>query len=106
MGTEETARKTAGDRRLALRLLGEIHSLLGGECARCGFADARALQLDHIQGGGARELRKSGNRRFQYQRVLRSVKAGEMVYQLLCANCNWIKRAERGEGPTQLLARR
>src|SRR5881394_22666 len=33
-------------------------AFLGGRCVQCGFDDARALQIDHVHGGGNKE-RKS-----------------------------------------------
>lgn len=65
-------------------------ALLGGKCVRCGFSDARALQLDHIHGAGIRDRRSTTTR---YRAVLK----GSTDFQLLCANCNWIKRCENGE---------
>jgi hypothetical protein len=69
---------------------------MGGKCVRCGFADYRALQIDHIEGGGLKELRErwGGNPHTLY-RYIRDHGSGG--YQLLCANCNWIKRAENRE---------
>lgn len=69
--------------------------ILGNKCIRCGFSDARALQIDHIHGGGWQERKTPGYNRRQ---VERKIVAGETHdYQLLCANCNWIKRAENNE---------
>ena len=31
-----------------------------------------------------------------YRRIIQSEKNGEGKYQLLCANCNWMKRAQLG----------
>lgn len=70
--------------------------LLGNKCVKCGFSDRRALQIDHIKGGGIKE-RRIGNTRQFHRKVLTSVKKSEHKYQLLCANCNWIKRFENGE---------
>lgn len=69
--------------------------LLGGRCVKCGFSDHRALQFDHINGGGNRE-RNSGIRAgaHLHRRVLKGNHEG---LQLLCANCNWIKRYENNE---------
>lgn len=67
----------------------------GGKCVRCGFSDIRALQIDHVGGGGVEELRKITNRRTYYRNVLEQFGTGK--YQLLCANCNWIKRSEKHE---------
>src|SRR3990167_1754197 len=67
-------------------------TLLGDKCVICGFNDARALQIDHINGGGAKE-----NRELRTQGIYRRVLTGVAGYQLLCANCNWIKRSENNE---------
>lgn len=66
----------------------EVLAFLGGICIWCGFSDPRALQIDHVNGGGSDEIARlggdSGNKR---------VYANPEKYELLCANCNWIKRA-------------
>lgn len=70
---------------------------LGHRCVLCGFSDARALQVDHINGGGSIE-RKNKNFTGQFNNyVLKSFLNKEDKYQLLCANCNWIKRAKNNE---------
>lgn len=74
---------------------------LGSKCAKCGFADSRALQVDHVEGDGWKDR---GNQYGMYKKIL----AGQEGYQLLCANCNWIKRSindeavGKGDGPTNL----
>ena len=74
-----------------------ILEALGGKCSKCGFQDKRALQIDHINGDGARE-RKIGEYKGGFEKhVLQSFLRGDNVYQLLCANCNWIKRFEKNE---------
>lgn len=72
--------------------------LLGGACAHCGLTDRRCLQIDHVNGGGTRELREVGN-----QGICARIAKTQQTegYQLLCANCNWIKRYERGETRSQ-----
>ena len=75
----------------------EILVLLGNRCSRCGFSDKRALQIDHVHGNGKKEIRKFPNQDAYYRFVLEQLKAGSKDYQCLCANCNWIKRAENGE---------
>lgn len=70
---------------------------LGAKCVVCGFDDVRALQIDHIEGGGSKERKeRSFNGQFN-NHVLKSFLNKEDKYQLLCANCNWIKRREKGE---------
>src|SRR5579871_1091014 len=81
----------------------KINVLLREKCAVCGWDDARALELDHIQGGGSKELRKGhGAGNGYYARVLKHLKnlpagAESDKYQLLCANHNKIKRVEKQE---------
>ena len=77
--------------RDALKL--RVYDALGNKCVHCGFEDVRALQIDHINGGGAKD-RKGKSVSMFYRQVLRVNCEG---YQLLCANCNWIKRHENGE---------
>lgn len=79
--------------------------LLGGRCERCGFNDLRALQVDHVEGGGSRDARMNGNGAAELRRKIASVILGEGLYQCLCANCNWIKRSEREEHATAFVAR-
>lgn len=70
---------------------------LGGKCVICGFSDKRALQIDHINGGGSKERKKMSFGMQFHRYVLSSFIKGENKYQLLCANCNWIKRVENNE---------
>jgi len=76
-------------------LRGRAFLKLGRVCNRCGFSDPRALQIDHVHGGGTKEGKeRSGRGAGLYRRVLLDTTG---KYQLLCANCNWIKRYENGE---------
>ena len=75
----------------------EIISLLGGKCVRCGFTDKRALQIDHVNGGGTKDTWGRKNHLTYYKEVIVHLKAGGGKFQLLCANCNWIKRHENNE---------
>jgi len=67
-------------------------ALLGGKCnwPDCSWSDPRALQVDHINGGGHKELVEIGNLAI-YNKILK-IKEPEKEYQILCANHNWIKR--------------
>lgn len=68
---------------------------LGGQCVKCGYLDVRALQIDHINGGGGKDRRDWSSP----YRFYRSIAEGENLekYQVLCANCNVIKRSELQE---------
>jgi hypothetical protein len=74
-------------RNLRLRL--EALAKLGGRCVNCGIDDIRVLQIDHIAGGGMKELKKMHYGAY-HENVI--AEARNNKYQLLCANCNWIKR--------------
>jgi hypothetical protein len=74
--------------------------LLGNHCVICGFNNPLALQIDHVNNNGAEErakyrTTKNGKNQcsLKYYRVIREkLKQGSKEYQLLCANCNAIKR--------------
>lgn len=88
---ERRWRAKGGGRDARQRRRKEARELLGGVCVRCGFSDPRALQIDHIHGGGNQE--RKHNHDSAAARVIR----GEVGFQLLCANCNVIKRIENHE---------
>jgi hypothetical protein len=69
--------------------------LYGSKCSRCGFSDWRALQLDHTNGNG-RKLKEQRGAKLCAEILAGKHDKGKI--QLLCANCNWIKRSELGEG--------
>ena len=72
-----------------------VMMFLGGKCERCGFNDYRALQFDHINGDGAKQRREFGGR--NSGAMARYIIQHPSEFQVLCANCNWIKRAEKNE---------
>lgn len=79
----------------------KLIEFLGGKCEDCGFSDSRALQLDHVNGKGLREYKKyKGNNTRLYRDVIEGI-LPRKEYQLLCSNCNWIKRSERDETGNQ-----
>lgn len=66
---------------------------MGGKCVKCGFRDSKALQIDHVNGGG-----NEHRRRVSWVTRYRDILSGaDTTCQLLCANCNWIKRADDQE---------
>lgn len=78
---------------LRLRVLKQqIFEKLGRSCSCCGFSDARALQIDHVNGDGFKERNMSP---ISYLKKVLADESG--AYQILCANCNWIKRHENSE---------
>lgn len=57
------------------------------------ITDIRVLQLDHIEGSGKRQI-SSITSNFYLWLKRHNFPPG---YQILCANCNWIKRWENKE---------
>jgi hypothetical protein len=63
---------------------------LGGRCVRCGIDNLVLLVIDHV-------VALMGARRPSSYALFREVAAGAPGYQLLCHNCNFLKRLEQGE---------
>ena len=61
---------------------------------RCGFSDVRALSIDHIKGNGFKHRKEIGNVNF-YQWIKKN--NFPKGFQVLCFNCQWIKRVENNE---------
>lgn len=77
-------------------LKNKVFDILGRECVICGFDDMRALQIDHINGDGADDRRKIGRKKILFS-IIKNPDEAREKYQVLCANHNWIKRAENKE---------
>jgi len=70
-----------------------IFAIYGPNCAKCGFSDRRALQIDHVNGDGHKE--RKGKASFKVEpKIINEFFPG--TYQILCANCNTIKAVEEG----------
>jgi len=91
------ARETHTKWRNNLRLK-ILNYISGGNprCNFCGFSDIRILQIDHINGGGRQKIKRiGGNRSTIYNTILRMSPAKvKEEYQILCPNCNWMKKLE------------
>lgn len=70
---------------------------LGDKCAHCGNEDMRVLQIDHIHGGGEKERREIGPRGIYHKIIKMPIEEAKKEYQILCANCNVIKKYKRKE---------
>ena len=79
----------------------KLFELLGDKCVRCGFSDKRALQFDHINGGGLKDIKNKTKRKkvsdSYYKYYLNHPEEAKTKLQVLCANCNWIKKYENNE---------
>lgn len=65
------------------------------KCNKCGFSDWRGLQIDHINGSGVAEKKTGVSDTIKRYKC--HIMKNKEKYQVLCANCNWIKRYERNE---------
>ncbi len=97
-------------RRRLLALLGDVCVCGEIDCwhtSKCTVADFRALQIDHINGGGRRDSAKKsagGRSREMYLYYLKHPDEAKQELQVLCANCNWVKVVRNNErkGPMLL----
>lgn len=81
------------------KVMAEIIQLLGSKCANPynidhgGFSTMiNCLQIDHVNGKGTKERKNLKSPFKYYEYILQQIKVGSKDYQLLCANCNYIKR--------------
>lgn len=71
---------------------------MGSQCYSCGYnEDVRALQIDHIYSDASLDARLFGGRSRLYNYYLNHPDEIAISIQILCANCNWIKRYLVGE---------
>lgn len=82
--------------RTRLILLYFVGGKKGLKCKQCNFRDFRALQIDHVFGGGSKEI-NSKSKLKDNVKYLEHIKKNPSLYQLLCANCNWIKKHDQEE---------
>ena len=61
------------------------------QCNYCGYNDPRALALDHINNDGYKHRKETKNKVYQWCKN-NNFPPG---FQVLCHNCNWIKRTEK-----------
>ena len=76
------------------RIRQRIFEKYGRVCARCGFDDCRILTLDHVLNNGAEERKEIGIRGTYYRALDPQF---ESEYQILCMNCQFVKRIEEGK---------
>ena len=91
--TNRTQSRTYWRERYASRYVTNL-MFAGGQCAHCGIDDMRVLQFDHKTACGNTSARRL---RTDSVELLGKLLSDQDEYQLLCANCNWIKRCENSE---------
>lgn len=91
---EKIYRERAKESRKRLKLAVLSHYSPDLKCSGCGFSDIRALSIDHIKGDGAKHRKKIGNADFYQWIIKNNFPKG---FQVLCFNCQWIKRVKNNE---------
>lgn len=84
-------------REYRYRVKDKLFDILGHKCVKCGFDDKRALQFDHKNGDGNIDRKKLGGCDASYRYYVKHPEEAKEKLQVMCANCNWIKRAENFE---------
>lgn len=93
---ERYAKKKAegGIIKKGIGIRNRLLNVLGADCARCGYNDFRALEIDHVNGNGRKEMTSFGKPDKMYLFYYRNPIIAKQKLQVLCANCNMIKRYE------------
>lgn len=68
-------------------------------CVKCGFQDMRALSIDHINSDGAEHRKKLGGKNIHKWLIENNFPP---QFQVLCMNCQFIKRHEKNEYRTHI----
>lgn len=85
--------RTVEHRRLQKIRMNLMNILGGAYCKSCGFNVLEALQFDHIFGGGTKERKLFASGRAMYCFYIKNPDIAKQKLQVLCANCNFIKRS-------------
>jgi hypothetical protein len=96
-------KKKMAQKQYQRKIKDKLFEILGGKtCIICGFSDERALQFDHINGGGIQDwikhTRHTDRMRAYY---IKNPDEARKTLQILCANCNWIKKHTNNENSYQ-----
>jgi hypothetical protein len=88
------ARKVAQDKARRHKLKQDVLDKYGNRCNKCGFADTRILQIDHVLANGNIERLDKTLTRYRPTFLRKVLNDTTGAYQLLCPNCNAIKFIE------------
>jgi len=86
--------------KAGIRMRLQLIEMLGGKCIKCGMADVRVLQINHLHGNrreaesGKKEFVRTGTMTF-YWDVLKGRRKTDDL-DLRCANCNILYEFETG----------
>ena len=69
-----------------------IFKILGNKCSECGFDDERTFQISSITNLGKKISKNNNGNKFLRCLFKMSPEELRNNFQLLCSNCNWIKK--------------
>ena len=72
----------------------EVILAYGGKCVCCGETHWQFLTLDHPSGGGIADRAKYRNSTGQIYGWVKK-NGYPPIYQVLCMNCNWVRRYDK-----------
>lgn len=76
------------------RLRKEVIQKLGGKCVYCGCDVYEALEVNHINGGGSKELKTGSNRKGHitfYKEILNEQRKDVELVCRVCNSIHWLK---------------
>jgi len=89
---KKSLNKTAWDKKLKIEILSHYANGIP-KCNICKETDLRCLSIDHINGNGAKHRKE--NKNYSYSWLKKNNYPKE--FQVLCMNCQFIKRKENHE---------
>ena len=87
-------------RMVLVAALGGVCSCRDSDCWHtepCAISDSRCLQLDHVNGDGFADRKRLGGQTGVVAYYVDHLSEAREVLQVLCANCNWVKRVRNRE---------
>lgn len=89
----ENTEKVAAQ-RLAARVKAMVKLADPIKCVRCSLDDVRILVIDHVHNDGEEERARMCTDTIYRNIIKMSVEEARERYQVLCHNCNWLKRLD------------
>ena len=85
---ENREKRNAGQRRYYNSLRKRVLDLMGGKCIYCGCDEYKALEINHINGGGYQERMLRGSRSKQFYLDIVAGRRQLKDLELTCGVCN------------------
>ncbi len=96
---QEQIKATSPSTRHRRKQKKKLYTILGGSiCVKCGMLDIRCLQINHKESSMKQDIKYMGSYKNVLKYYIDNPKMAKRCLQILCANCNWIKRYnDKGE---------